>query len=629
MNDYNNQNRDIDLVDFSSGEMSRIREAERLERENRQKKAMQMRRAEMIRRKKLMQIKQTVFAWSVVVMAVIVLVAIIVGVVSLIPKEKKSEPQKIGDKVSAEQMTLVSDFEKETDAFYLKTEGTENVIYVALEKAVKDLSAPANLSQDDVVQGCDLSMITNAYMWNGGISDKDRIKQLVRDYPIYTNGYVWSSEKKMTSPVTASFLYDTNASYISAVCEICMWEGNGDFLDAVDATAEDKGDISNTMKVGEKLDKAVSHFFDVPDYSNPGGVRYNEEDGLVYVHTPENDGTEKGVPSNAFLGYRFGYVDTYINLSFNKAMQDLEALYTLLGDKDKAEQYAGYAEKNRTAVNNRLYDNETGRYVACIDKDGKTHDNGFTVINLMAVSFNMADKAQKESILSWIEGKRLVNSDDTKGKDILKNGLIPVFTTVEEDGTWWYMRNEYPLADKAMFGKFWLNGAPSALSGYYYMTASGEKQLVKRAGNVLSMYDNGNYEKVIGSNDEPKLYSDLLLSGAIKAVLGISAGERTLTVNPNVETDGGFGVKNIAFSDNVYGFLFDGNNTYVTAEKNEAVKLKIGGYPSLAKVTMTVVSDDEIILTKELTAGADGTVILSQKFGYDTYLKLQEIPIDK
>ena len=633
MNDFNGRNQEIDLVDFSSsGEMARIREQERIEKEKREKQALRIRRAEMIRRKKMQRLKQTVVAWSIVALVLMAFIAAVIGIVSLFSKDEEPLPPAEGDKVSLEQTNLVSDFEKAEATVYSKDGNVENEILSVLERVSADMSNSVPEALNGTVHGSELSLIVDAYAWNDTFYDRERIKQLVRDFPLYSNGYVWSSEHKMASPLTGSYLYDTNAAFISAVCEICEWESSGDFLDEADMTAEDKGDVSNTMTVGEKLDAATAHFFDTSDYLNGGGVRYNEEDGLVYVRTTENNGTVKGKPSNLFFGYRFGYVDTYINLTFNKAMQDLEKLYILLGDKEKAELYASYAEKNSNAINKKLYNEKLGRYVACIDDTGEIHDNGFTVINLMAVSFGVADKEQSKKILSWIDGTSNVKSDSLQGKAILKNGILPVFSTAMESGTMWFLNNEYPLSGKADFGKFWLNGAPSALSGnYYFLSAKseGNKKLIARAEKVLLSFADKSFENTLRDNGEPELYSDLLVSNAMKKMLGITADKKMLTVNPAFAENDCFGIKNIAFSENSYGFLFGGNDTYVIADKNMAVKLKIGGFSSLANVKMTVVEGDEIVLTKELTAGADGMLQVSQKFGADTYIKLEETVIEE
>lgn len=629
MNNDNNRSREIDLVDFSSSaEMSRIREQERLEREAREKQAYRLKRAELIRRKRMQQMKETVMAWSVVALVVLILVAVIAGIASSCSKDvAPEEPQQTGDKISSEQISLVKDFKKAEGVFYGKSNNSKDGLFTSVVSAAKSVSdtLPA-VQENGVVHGSDLSLLVDAYLWNGSFSDRERIKQLVRDYPVYSNGYVWSSEKELSSPVTGSYLYDTNAAFISAVCGICKLEGNGNFLDIVDVTTEPRRDISGTNEaktVGDKLEKATAHFFDTVD----DGVRYNHEDGLVYVRTAQNNGTDTGVPSNLFMGYRFGYVDTYINLTFNKAMQDLEELYTLLGDKEKAQLYADYAEKNRTAINKKLYNAELGRYIACIDKTGKVHDNGFTSINLMAVAFGVADEAKSEKILSWIEGERNVKSDDVKGKDILENGLIPVFSTVAESGAWWQSKNQYPVLKKEDFGEHWLNGAPSAISADSYLLykhGSDSKTALKYAKNILSSENSGKLEKLFKGNGEPELYYDLLLSNSLKTVLGVSADGKMLTVNCGFDEGKLFGVKDIAFCDNMYDFLFDGNSTYVFADKDKAVKLCIGGFSKSAKVTMTVVTDDEITLTKDLTANSDGMLEVSHKFGADTYLKFEQ-----
>ena len=370
MNDRNefDKNNEIDLVDFSSNaEMKRIRENEQIERERRMRNAARMRRAEIIRQKKINRIKQMVMAWGILLLCLVVVVAIIVGIVSLFTGNKQDDVASKGAAVSQEETKLLSAFSSFDGVVYSKDNTEEQYIPSAMNSMFSEMVTASLEPLASPVAGSHLSMITETYTWNSSDEVLEKIKQVIRDYPIYSNGYVWSSENSMKSPVVSSYLYDTNAAFVSAVCDICLWEGNTSFLDSVDVTGEANGDISVGMTVGQKLDKVISHFFDYDDYLNGGGVRYNDSDGLVYVLTADNNGTFSGKPSNLFYNYRFGYIDTYNNIVFNGAMNDLSALYTLMGDSEKAEKYKAIAKANKKAINENLYNSSLGRYIGCID----------------------------------------------------------------------------------------------------------------------------------------------------------------------------------------------------------------------------------------------------------------------
>ena len=434
-----------------------------------------------------------------------------------------------------------------------------------------------------------------------------------------------------SSPIALFGLSQTaRAAFISAVCEICMWDKDAAFLDSIDETGENKGDISKGMTVGEKLEASINHLFDSSDYLNGGGVRFNAEDGLVYVRTPENDGT--GKPSNIFFNYRFGYIDTYINLTFNKAMQDLSKLYTLMEDDAGAKKFSEYASKNKQAINNRLYNSSLGRYVACIDDLGKTHDNGFTAINLLAVSIGVADDKHAENVLSWIEGERNIKSDTFSSKDIMNDNVMPLFSTVKESGNWWHLGKDYSLDGDAAFGKYWMNGKKSALCANFYLMAgknAGKNEADNRAKNIVTAFSGDKLSLSDGKYAEPRLYYAVTASNSLRQLVGVSAHGKTLSLDPHFDEGGRYGIKGIAFLGNSYDFLFDETGVYVLCDSEAAVKISVGGFSSMAPVELTIVKGDEIASSKEVAAGPDGFVTVSQKFGGDTYLKLEEIVIEK
>ena len=63
----------------------------------------------------------------------------------------------------------------------------------------------------------------------------------------------------------------------------------------------------------------------------------------------------------------------------------------------------------------------------------------------MAASAGLADEGQLEKIYSWVDGKRVIDGDTSKGADIYnfkvsaRSNTVAV-ETIEEDGLhyWWY-----------------------------------------------------------------------------------------------------------------------------------------------------------------------------------------------
>ncbi|MBR2021669.1 MAG: hypothetical protein IJ939_04455, partial [Clostridia bacterium] len=595
MNDRNDvkKDRDIDLVDFSSNnEMRRIRENEMLERERRRKRAMQIRRAEIIRRKKIERIKKMIMAWGVLLLCLVAIVALVIGVVSLFKGDKNKNEELPMETVTPEETKLLEAFGS-FDGVVFERDNTEGQYAPSAMNAM--FSEMVTSSIDPLaspVIGSHLSMIADTYLWNASDDMLEKVKQIIRDYPMYSNGYVWSSENSMKHPVVSSYLYDTNAAYISAVCDICLWEGNTSFLDSVDMTGEAKSDISVGMTVGEKLDKAISHFFE-SDELNGGGVRYNAEDGLVYVLTLDNNGTSSGKPSNLFYNYRFGYIDTYNNIAFNAAMKDLSLLYTLTGDAEKAEKYASVAEVNKNAVNEKLYDSNLGRYIGCIDKEGESHDGGFTVINLMAVSQGIADKEKTESILEWIEGERNIDSDSHKNANAFSSLATPAFSTVEADKEWWFNADgNYSLDDEASFGQYWMNGARSVLAGNYYLLSGTEKHVRECVYNLAKLFDEGEFKVHDSDKTEPRIFYSLSASNAVREAFGVSTDGKTLSVNPLFNGSENIGINDISFAGNHYDVLYYDDAVYVMSGENAAVRLKLGGFSKNEMLVLTTVEKE-------------------------------------
>jgi hypothetical protein len=82
------------------------------------------------------------------------------------------------------------------------------------------------------------------------------------------------------------------------------------------------------------------------------------------------------------------------------------------------------------AEGNRIFwSDETGRFVAGPDIDGKTHDYGFTFLNTDAIYYGFATDDHARQIMDWLEGKRTVAGDTSTGADIYHFRFAPRCTT--------------------------------------------------------------------------------------------------------------------------------------------------------------------------------------------------------
>lgn len=623
-NERKNQNEynDDDLVDFSSNRQTDIiRENERIERERRQRRVNQIRRQELLRRKKKERIKQTVIAWGILVGIVLAVTAGVFGIVSLFSKDKEENTLNVGDVVSEDETKLISNFNKSENTFY----GSGNA--EKIQKLVND-TAVFSGEQEQNQNNSLLHMFSSAYAWNSSFSGIESVKNAVRDVPMLKNGYVWSTQDSKKSDITGTYLYDTHASFIKAVCEICLWEGDTSFLASVDETDSGDKDISKGMTLRQKLEKATDYYFDSSDPYG-GGIRYNDEDGLVYISTLGNDGTPGGNESNFFFTYKFGYLDCYNNLLFCDAMQSLSKLYKLSGETEKSEKYATISEKSKEAINNTFYDSEKKRYIGYIDVNGEKYDSGFTAINLMAIDVGVAQGERAEKINEWIFGERKIK-DDSLDSSKISSGIYTRFSTLEaNDSTWDTLGGKYLLSADASFGSFWLNGGNSMLSSYYKFKTSGEK--AKLFSKMLEEYSSGNLKRSEEEKitDEPYIFTTLLVSEAVREYFGISTDGKVLTVNPLFDIEQNIGIKNISFAKKNYSLLYDDGNIFLLSDTLSQVKMKIGGYKASEKVNVILVEDGKITSTEKVKADKSGNVVINKKFGENTYIKLERISEEK
>ncbi len=95
-----------------------------------------------------------------------------------------------------------------------------------------------------------------------------------------------------------------------------------------------------------------------------------------------------------------------------------------------------HAEKVRQTVRKVLFNSETGRFGGSRDDLGTLRDYGHSMVNLDAVYYGLADKESAQSIMDWLDGKRIIEGDTAKGADIYHWEFAPRFGTLK-NSDWW------------------------------------------------------------------------------------------------------------------------------------------------------------------------------------------------
>lgn len=100
-----------------------------------------------------------------------------------------------------------------------------------------------------------------------------------------------------------------------------------------------------------------------------------------------------------------------------------------------------------------FYNRETGRFALGINEyNGEILDYGYVYWNLEAICAGIGTKEQHLSIMNWIDGRRIVESDKSKGSDIYFYEFAPRFSTKDTDEAMNFM------TDENHYHRFFING---------------------------------------------------------------------------------------------------------------------------------------------------------------------------
>lgn len=411
-------------------------------------------------------------------------------------------------------------------------------------------------------------------------------------------GYIWATSNH-PEHLGGQRHYSLNPIYILAVRN-CLLQGNY-------ATVYQNGveipfmeaQNGHGQTIRDKIDKAMSYMLNTLDGKT----------GIMTIYDPENDGTQNGNASNYWDTHRaFGYKSAYENALFYGSLIAMADIEVYCGNTEQAAYYLELAEKVKEEYNKLFWDEEKGRYITSVNIRGDRLDFGMTMVNFYAAAYGLASEEQAQLIYDWLDGKRIIEGDTSRGEDIYgefiyasrvntldmsstgapyywwdHNGIMPCTPNtlggygnqMQNGGTIFY------IAHYDMIGRINTLGADSANSRFSVIMEEFHKDSLRR--NRYSQF--GEYcEGVIGEFPESGLVPLTYLTG----FMGVTPGAQGLRITPNLPSEYEIaGVREYHFNNNVYSIMIDRNATSSSIEFDGE------------KYVVTVSADSDYVITPD------------------------------
>ncbi|AKJ65600.1 glycosyl hydrolase family 65 protein [Kiritimatiella glycovorans] len=248
--------------------------------------------------------------------------------------------------------------------------------------------------------------------WTGLHKERERLGRVLRDTKMDPDGFVWASE------ADPRHLFHTrhavnNPTYILALHRYHSWTAEPDFWGREDANTGET--------ILHKARRAMRHCLE----------DLRGEEGLLVITYPGNDGTAEGHASNYWDGWRFGWKSAYANIFFHASLRAMADIERWNGNDEAAARCEALAATVRKRAGELFWDDEKGRFIGWIDKDGRRHDYGFTFVNIPAIAYGLATPEQSKRIMSWLTGERIIEGDTAKGADLYHWRFAAVPNTVD------------------------------------------------------------------------------------------------------------------------------------------------------------------------------------------------------
>jgi len=246
-----------------------------------------------------------------------------------------------------------------------------------------------------------------------------------------------------------------------------------------------------------------------------------------------------------------------------------------------------HAEEVRAYGRKRFWNETTQRY-GTVDLDGVMHDYGFTFLNNEAVHFDFATKDQEKLIRSWLDGKRIVKGDTSKGADIYYWRFGPRSSTKRnlDYYVWsWFTPEEIAFGDQVQDG-----GGILAWSYYDLMArikTEGPDQAIPLLKEILTWFEETQAEGGFRSYYKKGAGRGNLQGGNVAGGIGVDMEFYESILVPQVMLYGFVG-----FNPTVEGFTIDPN---LPSDWPELTITKIHLHDFIFDIKVT--KDKNIVLT--------------------------------
>lgn len=510
-------------------------------------------------------------------------------------------------------------------------------------------------------------------MWSGDKAYIGELKNKIRAFPQTATGYMWSWGTYPFWKVDNcySIHYDGTFRYINAVYDVIAWEGNTDFLFERDTDtaggAYSALDASNGKTVLQKTEACMDYILRYLNGEN--GIilltetsTYLAEDGNerfdYVIETGEycwnNTGRDNSTASNYWDNLCFGHYDGYSGALFYSALASMEGIYRKLGGEydEKAEKLHQLKASVRQKFSDMYWSKEKGRFIACVDADGREVDFGLTFHNFEIMKYGLADENQAGQIFAWVDGDRILEGEDRTGEDIFSYAKIwertykPEMTEIKNldlrlaavsntiainnrenrkaKTAWWHGPKGINVWGSASYGSHLENGGYIFYPVFYELMAriryEGAQSAADRLYEIARVYEyNGLVsdasalgsaawlEGLIGEFPESGLVPTVFLYG----FLGISAEYDGLYIAPALpETNEYAGVKKMVYAGNEYEIREYRNGALEIMPGSGKVDIPLiytpENYENQA-FTLTIESQNGDIVQSALT-GTDGQI---------------------
>lgn len=412
-----------------------------------------------------------------------------------------------------------------------------------------------------------------------------------------STGFVWATANSMKHLGVQNH-YANNPIFILAARHYLLMNVSQTpaFFDSVN---------SRNQKMYDRLDAAMDYMLEALDGRS----------GVLTIRDPKNDGTYTGDASNYWDAYRaFGYRSCYENILFYASLNAMADIEQIRGDSGREKEYRSLAAVARTEINRIFWDSSKGRYITSVDKTGRKHDYGMTFLNFMAVAYGLAPEQNAKQIYDWIDGRRIIAGDTSKGADIYAFIYNARSNTLDVSATgkpyyWWDHDGQLPCTPNTFggFGNQIQNGGTIFYSAHYDMTgrllSMGAADAYNRFTTIMKEFHKdelrrwrftefgGYVEGIIGEFPESGLVPLTFLTGFI----GVDPEPEGLAVRPMLPGELSFaGVRKYVYNGKTYSIEVNKRITRPSLKKNGSgylVKLPAAG--------QWIISRDGQILKKE------------------------------